>query len=165
MGRKDMLDTKRIIYLHGLASNSHTYKAAVLRAIYPDLITPDFNGSLDERMNQLYPILGNASNWTLVGSSYGGLMAALFATQHPDQVRKLILLAPALMLPEFANYLPEPIDVPALIIHGRQDDLVPIEINRPLAEKVFRNLDYRIVDDDHRLHQTAESLDWKTLIQ
>ncbi len=89
-----MLDPKRIIYLHGLDSNSQTYKASLIRAIYPDLITPDFTGSLEERMKQLYPILGDASNWTLIGSSFGGLMAALFATQHPAQVRKQIFSRP-----------------------------------------------------------------------
>ena len=160
-----MLDPKRILYLHGLESNSQTYKAALIRAVYPDLITPDFTGSLDERMEQLYPILGREPNWTLIGSSFGGLMSALFTTQHPTQVRKQILLAPALMLPEFAEHLPAPVEVPTLIIHGRQDAIVPVETNKPLAEKVFRNLEYRLVDDDHRLHQTAAALDWKALIQ
>ncbi len=160
-----MLDPNRMVFLHGLDSSSQTYKAAVIRAIYPDLITPDFTGSLEERMQQLYPILGKASNWTLIGSSFGGVMAALFATQHPDQVRKLILLAPALMLPEFSRHLPAPIDVPTIIIHGRQDTVVPVETTKPLAKKVFRNLDYRLVDDDHRLHQTADALDWKSFIQ
>ncbi len=69
------------------------------------------------------------------------------------------------MLPEFAEHLPAPVDVPTVIIHGRQDMIVPIETNRPIAEKVFRSLDYRLVNDDHRLHQTAETLDWKSLIQ
>jgi len=160
-----MLDTKRIIYLHGLESNSQTHKATLVRELYPDLIVPDFVGSLDERMQKLYPILGNASNWTLIGSSYGGLMAALFSTRFPAQVRKQILLAPALMLPEFAEKLPAPIDVPTIIIHGRQDDIVPIATVRPLAEKVFKNLEYRLVDDDHRLHQTASKLDWKNIIE
>ncbi len=91
-------------------------------------------------------------------------MAALFSTQHPDQVRKQILLAPALMLPEFTDNLPAPIDVPTIIIHGRQDTLVPIEIVKPLAEKIFRNLDYRLVDDDHRLHKAAEEINWKEII-
>ena len=160
-----MLDVKRIIYLHGLESNSQTHKAALVRAIYPDLVVPDFVGSLDERMQTLYPILGSASNWTLIGSSYGGLMAALFSTQFPAQVRKQILLAPALMLPEFAEHIPAPIDVPTIIVHGRQDDIVPVATVRPLAEKVFRQLDYRLVDDDHRLHQTADSLDWKSILE
>jgi pimeloyl-ACP methyl ester carboxylesterase len=159
-----MLDPKRILYLHGLESNSQTYKAALIREVYPDLITPDFTGSLNERMEQFYPILGRESNWTLIGSSYGGLMSALFTTQHPAQVRKQILLAPALMLPEFAEHLPAAVEVPTIIIHGRQDTIVPVETNKPLAEKVFRNLEYRLVDDDHRLHQTAAGLDWKALI-
>ena len=160
-----MLDPKRIVYLHGLDSNSQTYKAALIRAIYPDLITPDFTGPIEERMAQLDPILDDASNWTLIGSSFGGLMAALFSTRHPAQVRKQILLAPALMLPEFAEHLPAPIDVPTVIIQGRQDTVVPVETNKPLAEKVFIHLDYRLVDDDHRLHRMAETLDWKSLIQ
>ena len=160
-----MLDEKRLIYLHGLESNSQTYKAALVRAVYPDLIVPDFTGSIDERMRQLYPILGNASNWTLIGSSFGGLMAALFSTQRPAQVRKQILLAPALMLPEFAENLPTPIDVPTIIIHGKQDTVVPVAVNKPLAEKVFRHLDYRLVDDDHRLHKAAQELNWKEIVQ
>jgi len=160
-----MIDIHRIIYLHGLESNSQTHKAALVRKIYPDLIVPDFTGSLDERMWQLYPILGNASNWTLIGSSYGGLMAALFSTRFPAQVRKQILLAPALILPEFAENLPKPIDVPTIIIHGRQDEIVPVAIVKPLAEKVFRNLDYRLVNDDHRLHHTADGLDWKSILE
>lgn len=159
-----MLDTKLLIYLHGLESSSQTYKAALIRTIYPDLIVPDFTGSLDERMQQLYPILGSTSNWTLIGSSFGGLMAALFSTRHPAQVRKQILLAPALMLPEFAENLPAPIGVPTIIIHGKQDTVVPVKTNKPLAEKVFRNLDYRLVEDDHRLHKAAETLDWKEII-
>jgi len=161
-----MLDPKRIIYLHGLDSNSQTYKAALIRDIYPDLITSDFTGSLEERMQQLYPILGDESNWTVIGSSFGGLMAALFATQHPGQVRKTILLAPALMFPEFAQNLPtKPITVPTILVHGRQDTVVPLGQITPLAEKAFRYLTYHIVDDDHRLHQTADKLDWKSLIQ
>jgi pimeloyl-ACP methyl ester carboxylesterase len=165
MERKDVLDPKRIIYLHGLDSNSQTHKAGIIRAFFPDMIVPDFTGSLEERMTQLYPILGGASNWTLIGSSFGGLMAALFSAQHPNQVRRLLLLAPALMLPEFAQNPPKPITVPTVIIHGRQDTIVPLGQITPLAGKAFRYLTYHIVDDDHRLHQTAETLDWKSFIQ
>lgn len=160
-----MVDSKPIVYLHGQESNSQTYKAGLVRRIYPDLIVPDFTGSLEERMEQLLPILDGASNWTLIGSSFGGLMAALFTTQHPAQVRKQVLLAPALMLPEFADHIPDPVDVPTVIVHGREDKVVPVDVVRPLAEKVFRNLEYRLVDDNHRLHQAADSLDWKSLIE
>ena len=67
-----------------------------LRSFYPDLIAPDFPGDVWERMARLEEILGDTAGWTLIGSSLGGLMAAVFACQHPAQVDKLVLLAPAL---------------------------------------------------------------------
>ena len=116
-------------------------------------------------MEALYPILGEEKDWTIVGSSFGGLMGAIFTCEHPDQVRKLVLLAPALMLPEFASYLDrEPVSVPTTIIHGTQDTVVPLEEVREIARKVFSNLTYEIVDDDHRLHKATDTLDWKTIL-
>ena len=159
------LDAERLIFLHGQDSNSQTYKAALLRGIYPDILVPDFVGPLDERMRKLEPILGAKINWTIIGSSFGGLMAALFALRRPEQVRKLILLAPALLPAEISLPLPAPINVPTIIIHGRQDSVVPYEAAKLLAEKIFLNLDYRLVEDDHRLHKTAESLDWRSIIE
>ncbi|MDI6769978.1 MAG: alpha/beta fold hydrolase [Anaerolineales bacterium] len=159
-----MLNPTRLIFLHGLESSSQGEKAVMLRSLFPGISTPDFTGSLAERMAQLCPILGNKTGWTIIGSSFGGLMGALFTTQHPGQVRKLILLAPALSLPEFAAQLPAPVDVPTIIIHGTQDEVVPLEPVRALAEKVFRKLGYRIVDDDHRLHKTVHEIDWHALL-
>ncbi|MFZ5822543.1 MAG: alpha/beta fold hydrolase [Chloroflexota bacterium] len=165
--------TGKMIFLHGLESNSQTYKAGLIRRRFPDLIVPDFTGALWERMEALYPILGAEKDWTIIGSSFGGLMGAIFTCQHPDQVRRLILLAPALMLPEFASFLDasaslstsiQPVAVPTTVIHGTADDVVPLEEVRQIAQKVFANLTYRIVDDDHRLHKTAEQLDWKALL-
>jgi pimeloyl-ACP methyl ester carboxylesterase len=154
-----------MIFLHGLESNSQTYKASVIRASFPDLIVPDFTGPFSERMKALSPILGKRKNWTLIGSSFGGLMAAVFTCQHPDRVRKQVLLAPALVLPEFALFLEqEPIDVPTTIIHGRQDDVVPLEPVREIAEAVFSNLTYILVDDDHRLQAATDALDWKEIL-
>jgi pimeloyl-ACP methyl ester carboxylesterase len=154
-----------MIFLHGLESSSQTYKAGVIRSIFPDLIVPDFSGPLEERMTALYPILSQRQNWTVIGSSFGGLMAAIFTCQHPDQVRKQVLLAPALMLPEFSPFLNQgPVQVPTTIIHGRQDEVVPVGQVREIAEKVFTQLTYQLVDDDHRLHGTTDTLDWKALL-
>ncbi len=156
----------KTIFLHGLESNSQTYKANLIRRYVPDLIVPDFTGSLWERMQTLYPILGDERDWNIIGSSFGGLMGAIFTCQHPDQVRKLVLLAPALMLPEFASFLDiQPVTVPTTVIHGTADDVVPLEEVRQIAQKVFANLSYHIVDDDHRLHKTAEQLDWEALLR
>ena len=160
-----MIDASRLIFIHGSESNSQTYKATLLRGLFPGMVTPDFTGSLSERMAQLEAILGAQTGWTIIGSSLGGLMAALFATQAPGQVRKLALLAPALALPEFAEIPPASIDVPTLIIQGTRDELIPLEAAQGIAEKVFTNLTYLVVDDDHRLHKTAEEMDWQTLLE
>jgi pimeloyl-ACP methyl ester carboxylesterase len=101
----------------------------------------------------------------LVGSSLGGLMAALFAMNHPDRVRKLVLLAPALTLPGFTKSLSAQISIPTVIVQGTHDEFIPIDPTRKLAEKIFTQLTYIPVEDNHRLHKTAEELDWKKLLE
>ena len=154
-----------MIFLHGLESSSQAYKASVIRNSFPELIVPDFIGPLEKRMQALYSILGDKRDWTIIGSSFGGLMGAIFTCEHPDQVRKQVLLAPALMLPQFAPFLDlEPVSVPTTIIHGKQDTIVPLETVRKIAQKVFTNLAYKIVEHDHRLHIATDRLDWKAIL-
>jgi pimeloyl-ACP methyl ester carboxylesterase len=160
-----MSDHKRFLFIHGSESNSQTYKAQVLRRLYPDLIVPDFTGPLGVRMAHMEAIIGDQTGWTLIGSSLGGLMAAIFATKHPDQVRKLVLLAPALNLPEFTKHLPKPVNVPTILIQGKKDEVVPPEAVHRLAKQIFPKLRYLSVDDDHQLHHTADTLDWKSLLE
>jgi pimeloyl-ACP methyl ester carboxylesterase len=154
-----------LIYLHGLLSDSNGVKARLLRERYPEIIIPDFDGSLEERMELLVPILGDRQGWTIVGSSFGGLMGALFTCQHPQQVRKLVLFSPALVWPDFASKLPAPVPVPTIIYHGLRDDLVPIEAVRKLAEQIFQNLTFHTVDDDHGMYKTVLELDWDEILQ
>ena len=136
-----------------------------MRKSCPELIVPDFTGPLEARMKALYPILGDKKDWIIIGSSFGGLMGAIFTCEHPDQVQTQVLLAPALMLPEFASFLSrEPVSVPTIIIHGEQDDVVPLEPVRKIAERTFSNLTYHVVDDNHRLHVATDTLDWKKIL-
>jgi pimeloyl-ACP methyl ester carboxylesterase len=151
--------------LHGLESNSQGFKPTLLRGLFPGTLTPDFSGPLAARMAALYPILGEEAGWTIIGSSFGGLMGAIFTGQRPAQVRKLVLLAPALVLPEFAAALPEPVDVPTVVFHGLRDEIVPLVPTRQLAEQVFRKLEFNVVDDDHRLQQTVQQIDWDRLLR
>ncbi len=160
----DNFDPKKLILIHGLEGSSQGDKAVLLRSIFPEMITPDFSGTVAERMELLESLLGDQSGWTIVGSSLGGLMAALFATQRPTQVRKLILLAPALFLPEFSDDLPQPVDIPTIIVHGSLDTIVPLESTRLIAEKVFLQLTFLEVEDDHRLFQTTQQMDWKKIL-
>ena len=164
-GRKKKMDNTKIIYLHGLESSSQSGKARQFAEIFPGMITPDFTGSFEERMAQLKPILGRKKNWIIIGSSFGGLMGTVFTSKHPTQVRKLILLAPALLRDPFGSYLNlETVSVPTVIIHGTEDDVVPLEPVRQLAEKLFANLTYHVVKDGHRLHKAFEELNWEEIL-
>ncbi len=165
-GRKKKMDNTRIIYLHGLESTSQSGKARQFAEKFPGMVTPDFTGSFEERMAQLKPILGRKKNWTIIGSSFGGLMGTVFTCEHPTQVRRLILLAPALLRDHFAAYLDlEPVSVPTVIVHGTEDDVVPLEPVREIAEKLFTDLTYYVVNDGHRLHKAFEELNWEEILE
>ena len=159
-----MIDQNRLIFIHGLMGSSLGVKATLLREKFPEILTPDFEGSLDERMERLRQILGDKTGWTLIGSSFGGLMASLYTCEHPHQVKKLVLLAPALIWPDFVESTPEPVSVPAVVFHGTRDELIPIERSQELAEQVFLNLVFNTVDDDHGLYNTVHALDWETVL-
>ena len=159
-----MTTQQNLIFIHGLMGSSQGNKAALLRGLFPGILTPDFRGDLDERMQALTGVLGDEAAWTMVGSSFGGLMAAIYVCQHPTQVDKLVLLAPALIWPEFAEDPPGAVDLPVIIYHGLHDETIPLEAVRPLAERVFRNLRFNVVDDDHGLHRTIHEIDWHTLL-
>ena len=93
-------------------------------------------------------------------------MGTVFTCQHPTQVRKLILLAPALLRDHFGAYLElEPVSVPTVLIHGTADDVVPPEPVREVAEKLFTNLQYIVVDDSHRLQKAFGELSWEEILE
>lgn len=158
--------TSRLIYLHGLESDSNSGKAHQFRERFPGMLTPDFKGSFEERMTQLKPILADKDNWTLIGSSFGGLIGTVYTCKHPAQVRKLILLAPALLREPFGSYLDlEPVSVPTIIIHGTLDTVVPLKPVRETAQKLFTDLTYHVVEDDHGLHKTVNELNWESILE
>jgi len=156
--------SRPLIYVHGLLSSGQSFKANLLRGYFPHILTPDFNGSLEERMALLDALLAGGSGWVIIGSSLGGLMGAMFTCQHPQQVHKLILLSPALIWPDFAQALPPPVQVPTVVYHGQKDTLIPLELVRSLAEQVFLDLTFHQVDDDHSLHNTVQAIDWIALV-
>lgn len=159
------MDNSKLIYLHGSESDSNSGKARQFREWFPGMLTPDFTGSFEERMIQLTPILADKSDWTIIGSSYGGLMGTVYTCNNPTRARKLILLAPALLREPFGSFLDvQPVSVPVTVIHGTRDDVVPLEAAREVAQQLFPNLNYIVVDDDHRLHKTLHELDWKKIL-
>jgi len=158
--------TKRI-FIHGLESTSRGMKGAFFRKNYPDMILKDYDGPLSKRMDQLNETLRHETGLILVGSSYGGLMAAIYACAHEQRVKRLILLAPALNLPEFEFCLERrrPLQIPVILRHGQHDDVVPPKTVHEIAAAIFSNLDYRLVEDDHSLHRTFDGMNWDDLLR
>jgi len=153
------------MFIHGLESNNQGTKAVYFRKHFPDMLTPNFPGSLDERMADLRALLSGESDIILVGSSFGGLMASIFVMENEPRVKRLVLLAPAVNLMEFSPYRNRKIQVPVHIYHGRQDEVIPLEDVQSVARQVFSDLTFHSVDDDHYLHKTFEKIDWDTLLR
>jgi alpha-beta hydrolase superfamily lysophospholipase len=150
------------IFIHGLESDNKGIKSIFFREHYPDMIIPHFVGELSERMKKLEEVLASYTDITLVGSSFGGLMASLFTMKNEPRVNKLILLAPAINMMELSDYRLIEISTPVSIYHGTRDDVIHLEAVEPIAKKYFRNLTFNKVEDDHFLRNTFPNIDWKT---
>ena len=152
------------VFIHGLGSSGKGVKGTFFKEKFPDMIVGDFKGNFKKRMAKLNVLLKNKDDLILVGSSYGGLMAAAFARRTRKKIKKLILLAPAL------NHMPSEargrnkLDFPVTLYHGDRDNVVPPGPVYEIARKMFTDLTYHLVDDDHSLHQTFFTIPWDDLL-
>jgi uncharacterized protein len=92
-----------ILYLHGFASGPASNKARYFRdylehagaqVLVPDLANGDFEHLT---LSSQLEVIGRAAGdkpISLIGSSMGGYLAALYAARHAE-VRRLVLMAPA----------------------------------------------------------------------
>ena len=153
------------VFIHGLESSSHGTKAQWLKNRFPDMLVSDFRGSLCVRMAQLDRLLAGRQDLILVGSSFGGLMAAVYALENERRLSRVVLLAPALNFREFGRYRKRSTGVPCLLYAGRHDSLCPLEKIIPPARDTFTDLSVHITDDDHFLRTTFPAIDWLRLLQ
>jgi hypothetical protein len=142
---------KRIVYLHGFASGPSSSKARFFRdrleaagaaVEIPDLAAGDFEHltltgqlSVIERAVRGEPV-------SLMGSSMGGYLAALYAERHPE-VSRVVLLAPAF---RFARRWRERYGTQALE-EWRRLGTVPVY---HYAEGSERALAYGLIEDADR---------------
>ncbi len=154
----------QLVFIHGLESTAQGTKGQFFRQYFPQMIIEDYTGDFDTRMIKLNGLLAGIADLILVGSSYGGLMATHYAMENEDRVKKLILLAPALNLPEFDHSGHTKLQLPVIIYHGTSDDVVDPYNVKTIARKYFSNLEHNLVDDDHTLHQTFPLIDWKGIL-
>lgn len=147
----------KVLFCHGLESEPHGSKYKALRNAGFDVDAPDFRGkNLAERVDILTPFLEDGM--LVVGSSYGGLTAVLAAMQTSCQLLGMVLCAPALERKESPNLSPDELQVtaPTIIVHGTQDDVVPVEVSRRFAQKSGATLIETM--DGHRLHDSIDQI-------
>ncbi len=157
--------TNQLVFIHGLESTAQGTKGKFFSREFPQMIIENYTGDFDTRMRRLEKILKGKSNLIIVGSSYGGLMAAMFALDNEPLIKKLVLLAPALNLPEFRTKSNTKLHIPVVIYHGKEDIVVDPYIVKEVAIKFFSNLEHHLVDDDHPLSNIFPQLDWEKLLQ
>lgn len=92
-----------IIYLHGFASSPNSKKARIFRDRFasigndiraPELAREGFHNLTISGQLQVIEEAAAGQSVSLIGSSLGGYLAALYAARHPE-VDRLVLLAPA----------------------------------------------------------------------
>jgi uncharacterized protein len=187
------------IYLHGFASGPSSRKAQFFRAqleragasvFVPDLAEGDFEHLTITRQLQVIERAAGGRPISLIGSSMGGYLAALYAARHAE-VDRLVLLAPAFgfarlwaerdgaqemdewrrrgwlevfhysqgrnarvgyrLWEDAARYEDYPaFRQPALIFHGRQDEVVPAAYSKQFAT-ARPNVRLEILESDHEL--------------
>jgi hypothetical protein len=137
-----------ILYLHGFASSPSSSKAryfrqrlenAGARVDIPDLAAGDFEHltitaqlAVVERAAAGHPV-------SLIGSSLGGYLAALYAARHPE-VARVVLLAPAF---GFARRWPESLG-PARVEEWRRAGTMDVY---HYGEDRHRQLGHQLIDD------------------
>jgi len=142
---------QRFIYLHGFASGAQSRKARFfgerMRETGRLLETPDLAGGDFENLTvggqlQVLTKLLGGERATLIGSSLGGYLAALYAARH-EEVERLVLLAPAF---GFAQRWREMVGIEALERWRTTGSLAIYHY----SEQRMRNLGYGIVEESER---------------
>jgi pimeloyl-ACP methyl ester carboxylesterase len=94
---------RHIIYLHGFASGPGSHKAQFFRQRFadygidleiPDLAAGDFSNLTISGQLRIVEQTAGGRAVTLLGSSMGGYLAALYAARHAE-VERVVLMAPA----------------------------------------------------------------------
>jgi pimeloyl-ACP methyl ester carboxylesterase len=148
-----------VVFSHGKESgpwgSKITAMAQVARELKFDVASVDYRGFDDPlaRVEKLVDTLTRpnaappGASPVLVGSSMGGFVAAAAAARVRPRAR--FLLAPAFYMPGFEQYTPQDVAAPTVIVHGWDDDIVPVENSVRWAREHRATL--HLLDSNHRL--------------
>jgi len=116
----------------------------------------DYRGMPDpaERAARLVARMRDSGGkFLLVGSSMGGYVAVAAAQQQA--AAGLFLMAPALAVPGWPK-LQDTVSAPAFIVHGWQDDIVPIQWSIDFARANHARL--HLLDAGHSLTEALDEI-------
>ena len=144
----------QVIFNHGKESGPWGTKIKVLaktaETLGMEVSSIDYQGidNPDQRVGTLKQVIHSLSTpFVLVGSSMGGYVATV-AAETPD-CKGLFLMAPAFYLGGEADFDKITPTCVTEIVHGWNDDIVPVENSWRYAKRTHSQL--HVVDDDHRL--------------
>lgn len=150
-----------VIFSHGQESGPWGTKikamAELVRGMGCEADSVDYQGIGDpvERVKKLVKYCETLREpLVLVGSSMGGHVAT--AAAHSVNAVGLFVIAPAYYIAEFEPLTPPAPDVPISIVHGWNDDVVPVQNSIRFASKCKASL--HIVDGDHRLTKNIDEI-------
>ncbi|MGJ8670597.1 MAG: YqiA/YcfP family alpha/beta fold hydrolase [Oceanococcus sp.] len=158
--RKDLM---KVYFSHGkesgpwgtkikrLAETAKRYGCEVVSLDYTSTVDPD------ERVNMLLDHLATdkPEQYCLVGSSMGGY--ASFAVASQMACEGVFAMAPALRMPGYKqqDFVPKTENVE--IVHGWEDEVIPVEHSCEFAQSNGFRL--HLVPDDHRLNSSLDELE------
>lgn len=118
--------------------------------------SPDYSDLMDadKRVERLLGLCGENGADVLVGSSMGGYVSTVASSVIKP--KGLFLMAPAFFIPGYAVQEPQPCADRTAIVHGWNDDVVPVEHSIRFASKYKAQL--HLLDSDHRLNDQIEVL-------
>lgn len=117
----------------------------------------DYRG-IDDPLARVQKLLAFAKtiegDLVLVGSSMGGYVSAAVSSQVPT--KGMFLLAPAFFMAGYEEYTPVPAQCQIAIVHGWNDDIVPVDNSIRFA-KLYKS-ELHVLDSDHRLTANIDDI-------
>lgn len=150
-----------VIFSHGQESGPWGTKiramAELVREMGCSADSIDYQGIADptERVDKLLRECSDLEDTLiLVGSSMGGYVATAAAERLG--AAGLFVLAPAYFMESFETITPAAPNIPICIVHGWNDDIVPVENSIRFARNCSATL--HLVDGDHRLTANVDEI-------
>ena len=150
----------KVYFSHGKESGPHGSKIKALAgiAVEAGLTTESIDYTAkadpDSRVELLLESINRDEEYILVGSSMGAYVS--LPASESCSPEGLFLLAPALYLPGYNKQVFQPKISDIEIVHGWNDDVVPVQNSIEFASK--HKLSLHILHSDHRLNSALPEI-------